>query len=66
MSSKIDLHSSSREEYKQFYITTVKEDLSKYPDQLDAILDYLFDQAYLKGEVDQRQFIDKIRAKVSE
>jgi hypothetical protein len=59
---KIDLHSSSKEEYKQDVIAKIKEDFAKYGEEsLGGLLDYLFDKAYLKGEVDERQFRDKIQ-----
>jgi hypothetical protein len=61
---KVDLHSSSREEFMQDVIAEVKGDLTKGY-SLEGLLEYLFDKAYLKGEVDHRQFIDKIREKMS-
>ncbi|MGG3471525.1 hypothetical protein ABES02_29175 [Neobacillus pocheonensis] len=66
MKKIIDLHQSTQVEHKQRSLAAVKEDFEKHGmERLDDLLEYLYEIAYLKGQVDERQFIDKIRSHVS-
>lgn len=55
MKKRPDLHTSTGEEHKRYYIGRTSEYLVKHgADGLEDFLDYLYDQAYLKGQVDER------------
>ncbi|MFB5761014.1 hypothetical protein [Paenibacillus medicaginis] len=56
-----DLHTSTEEEHKRYYIGRTSEYLAKNgADSLEEFLDYLYDQAYLKGQVDERMNRERI------
>ncbi|MEC4566794.1 hypothetical protein L8C07_12630 [Paenibacillus sp. CMAA1739] len=58
MKNKIDLHSSTTEEHKAFYVQKVKgeiyERLGVDATEVEYILNYLYEKGHLKGETDER------------
>jgi hypothetical protein len=52
MINKVDLHTSSVQEHKEACIEHVKNELLLYPELMDSFLEYLYDKAYIKAEVE--------------